>query len=171
MGTRTQHKIKRKSPHLQELIALLKKKAIETKVPLWKRLATDLEGPRRNRTTVPITTIQKTIRKGEIAVVSGKVGAELSGVRVLAVPHQTVPVVGRYASEYAELVLISNLGLFSDREPCVRHAEVATIKLHLDELARVLSIVARPLPSVEGGPYITSGRVRVIEPEKDLAVL
>ena len=76
MGTRTQHKIKRKSPHLQELIALLKKKAIETKVPLWKRLATDLEGPRRNRTTVPITTIQKTIRKGEIAVVSGKIVGE-----------------------------------------------------------------------------------------------
>ena len=54
---------------LKELIVNLQK----TKLPIWKRVASDLEKPTRTRREVNLYTINKTIRDGETAVVPGKV--------------------------------------------------------------------------------------------------
>jgi len=58
---------------LKSLIVELKKTAIEQKVPLWKRIAKDLERPTRIRRSVNIMKIVKHTRDGETAIVPGKV--------------------------------------------------------------------------------------------------
>ncbi|MBW2986983.1 50S ribosomal protein L18e [Candidatus Woesearchaeota archaeon] len=62
-----------KNKQLAELIKQIKTLAIKEKSKFWKRIATDLEKPTRIRRVVNVETINKTIRKGEIAVVPGKV--------------------------------------------------------------------------------------------------
>jgi len=61
------------STHLKNLISELKKKSFELDVKLWKRVAKDLEKPSRQRRKVNLYTINKVIRKDEIALVPGKV--------------------------------------------------------------------------------------------------
>jgi len=56
-----------------ELISELKKNSIENKVPLWKRIATDLEKSSRKRRVVNIYKIDKYSKDGEIVIVPGKV--------------------------------------------------------------------------------------------------
>lgn len=57
------------NPYLTDLINNLKKE----KKPLWQRLAKELSASTRNRREVNLTRISKALRKGEIAVVPGKV--------------------------------------------------------------------------------------------------
>jgi|SRR3989338_7243882 len=78
-------KIERKNPLLQELITELKIKAAKENVKLWRRLATDLEKVRKNMRVVNVDTIKKNIRKGEIAVVPGKVIGDSSVENEIAV--------------------------------------------------------------------------------------
>jgi large subunit ribosomal protein L18e len=59
--------------HLVSLIQELKKKAIETDVPLFKRLASDLEKPIRHSRVVNLTRINKYTKENEVIVVPGKV--------------------------------------------------------------------------------------------------
>ncbi|HLC63345.1 MAG TPA: 50S ribosomal protein L18e [Candidatus Nanoarchaeia archaeon] len=58
---------------LQNLIVELKKAGREQKVPLWLRIAADLERPRRIRREVNLYTLQESVREGETAIVPGKV--------------------------------------------------------------------------------------------------
>lgn len=69
-------KHERKNPALGTLITELKALAIKEKVALWKRVALDLENPHKNRRVVNVRTIMRTARKGETAVVPGKVVGE-----------------------------------------------------------------------------------------------
>ena len=62
-----------KNRNLVELIANIKKTAIEQKSKFWKRVATDLDKPSRRRRVVNTEHIAKNIKKGETAVVPGKV--------------------------------------------------------------------------------------------------
>jgi len=55
------------------LIAELKKKSIEDSAPLWKRLATDLERPTRNRRAVNLSRINRFTKDKETIVIPGKV--------------------------------------------------------------------------------------------------
>lgn len=61
------------NPHLITLIAELKKKAIEESVPLWKRLAFELERPTRQRRIVNLSKINRFTKDNETVVVPGKV--------------------------------------------------------------------------------------------------
>jgi large subunit ribosomal protein L18e len=61
------------NPELRNLIQQLKEKAISTNQPLWKRIATDLESPSRNRRAVNLSRISRYAKKGEIVIVPGKV--------------------------------------------------------------------------------------------------
>ncbi len=85
-------KSERKNPELGALIVQLKTLALKEKVPLWKRLATDLEGPRKNRRVVNTETIAQTIRKGETAVVPGKVVGETKVENTIATYQRSATV-------------------------------------------------------------------------------
>jgi len=58
---------------LKNLIVDLRKTGREQKIPLWLRIAKDLERPRRIRREVNLYQLQNYVRDGEIAVVPGKV--------------------------------------------------------------------------------------------------
>jgi len=62
-----------KNEQLQKLIQELKKKSIEEKVKIWKRIASDLEKPTRNRRIVNLSKIDKYTKNDEIIIVPGKV--------------------------------------------------------------------------------------------------
>jgi len=61
------------NPLLQDLIGELKKRSIEQSVNLWKRVASDLERPTRNRRAVNLSRINRYTKENEIIVVPGKV--------------------------------------------------------------------------------------------------
>ena len=68
--------MKRTGPTNQSLLVLineLKKQSIEQKVPLWKRIATDLERPTRNRRIVNLSRISRYAKENETIIVPGKV--------------------------------------------------------------------------------------------------
>ena len=61
------------NPHLQSLIADLKKKSLAEGVGVWKSVARNLEKPSRQRRHVNIYKIDKNVQDGELALVPGKV--------------------------------------------------------------------------------------------------
>ena len=61
------------NPHLIGLINELKKKALEQKVNLWRRIAEDLEKSSRQRRIVNLYKINKYTDKNETVIVPGKV--------------------------------------------------------------------------------------------------
>jgi large subunit ribosomal protein L18e len=62
-----------KNPQLQELIIELKKASIQNDAPVWKRIATILEGSTQRRPVVNLSKIEKYARDEEIILVPGKV--------------------------------------------------------------------------------------------------
>ena len=60
-------------PILQNIIQELKKKSREQSINLWKRVATDLEKPTRQRRIVNLSSISRYTKENEIIVVPGKV--------------------------------------------------------------------------------------------------
>ncbi len=58
---------------LNNLIQELKKEASEKKVKLWKRIASDLEKPTRQRKAINLNKINLLTKENEIVVVPGKV--------------------------------------------------------------------------------------------------
>ena len=61
------------NPILLRLIMELKKKSNEQNVKIWKRVATDLEKPTRQRRIVNLSSISRYTKENEIIVVPGKV--------------------------------------------------------------------------------------------------
>jgi len=61
------------NPILKELIRELKKASIEQDAAIWKRVATDLEKPTRNRRIVNLSKINRYTKENETIVVPGKV--------------------------------------------------------------------------------------------------
>jgi large subunit ribosomal protein L18e len=62
-----------KNEQLMELLQLLKKTAIENDAAIWKRVASDLEGPTRRRRVVNVYKLDKYTKDNETVVVPGKV--------------------------------------------------------------------------------------------------
>ncbi len=62
-----------KNTELARTIATLKQAAIEKQRPLWKRIATDLEKPSRQRRVVNLWKLDQYAKEGETIVVPGKV--------------------------------------------------------------------------------------------------
>ncbi len=65
-----------KNQHTELLIKALRKTAIEQQVPLWKRVAEDLNKPSRQRRIVNIFKIDANASDGETVLVPGKVLGE-----------------------------------------------------------------------------------------------
>jgi len=65
-----------KNSHTQKLIQVLRKAAIDQQVPLYKRVAEDLDKPARQRRIVNIFAIDANSNEGEIVLVPGKVLGE-----------------------------------------------------------------------------------------------
>ncbi|HLC47172.1 MAG TPA: 50S ribosomal protein L18e [Candidatus Nanoarchaeia archaeon] len=68
--------VKRTGPtnvQLQALITLLKKRAKEQDVPLWLRIAEDLERPTRSRREVNLQNIDRYTEDNDFIIVPGKV--------------------------------------------------------------------------------------------------
>jgi len=61
---------------LKELITSLKEKNYSEEVPLFKRIAKDLEKPSRQRRVVNISRLNRHTKEGEVIVVPGKVLAD-----------------------------------------------------------------------------------------------
>ena len=61
------------NPILNDLIHELKKRSSEQSISLWKRVATDLEKPTRQRRVVNLSSISRYTKEDEIIVVPGKV--------------------------------------------------------------------------------------------------
>ena len=58
---------------LQKLIVELKETAAKENVPLWSRIAYDLEKPSRQRRVVNLSRINRFTKEDEIVIVPGKV--------------------------------------------------------------------------------------------------
>ena len=65
-----------KNQHTTTLIQVLKKTSIEQQVPLWKRVAEDLDKPSRQQRIVNIFKIEMHANDGETVIVPGKVLGE-----------------------------------------------------------------------------------------------
>jgi large subunit ribosomal protein L18e len=65
-----------KNQHTEALIRSLKKTSSEQQVPLWKRIAEDLERPTRQRRIVNIFKIDASVQEGDTIIVPGKVLGE-----------------------------------------------------------------------------------------------
>lgn len=65
-----------KNTQTQALIQQLKRTALEQEVPLWKRVAEDLEKSSRQRRTVNLFKIDANTIDGDVVIVPGKVLAE-----------------------------------------------------------------------------------------------
>jgi len=61
------------NPLLRSLIAELKKRSSEQSVNIWKRIASDLEKPTRQRRAVNLSRIDRNAKDNEIVVIPGKV--------------------------------------------------------------------------------------------------
>ena len=61
------------NPLLENLIMELKKRSSEQAVNLWKRIATDLEKPTRQRRVVNLSRINRYTKENEIVIIPGKV--------------------------------------------------------------------------------------------------
>lgn len=62
-----------KNLQLESLIKDLKKKSIEEKVAIWKRIATDLEKPSRQRRIVNLTKLNENVEEGDVIIIPGKI--------------------------------------------------------------------------------------------------
>ena len=74
-----------KHEQLTKLVSEMRKLSIEKKVDFWKKIASELEKPRRHMREVNIAKISKVAKKGETAVVPGKVlGSGKADVEIAA---------------------------------------------------------------------------------------
>ncbi|MBI2545655.1 50S ribosomal protein L18e [Candidatus Woesearchaeota archaeon] len=61
------------NPIMQSLIQELRKTSSEQKIPLWDRIADDLEKPTRQRRAVNLSKINRFTEENEMIIVPGKV--------------------------------------------------------------------------------------------------
>ena len=74
-----------KNPQLTQLIKDLRKLSIEQNVKIWKRVADDLAKSTRRKRVIDVSQFSKTVKKGETAVVPGKVlGTSKTDVTIAA---------------------------------------------------------------------------------------
>lgn len=109
--------------HLQELITMLKKTAIEKETPLWKRLAEDLETSTRNRRMVNLYKISKYAQDNEIIVVPGKVLATGDITKKLSVAAWSFSETAREKIQKAKGEAFS-IGELLKRNPNVQHIRI-----------------------------------------------
>lgn len=95
------------NPQLANLIAELKKKSILESSPFWKRIATDLEKPSRNRRAVNLSRLNRFTKENEIIIVPGKVLGSGS------IDHKITVVAFTFSGGAAEKLKKQNCGAIS----------------------------------------------------------
>ncbi len=81
-----------KNEQLEQVIKALKVEAIDKKVALWKRIATELEKSSRRRREVNVYKLERYAKEGDIIIVPGKVlgnGALSKKITVAALSFST----------------------------------------------------------------------------------
>ncbi len=97
--------------NLQSLIGELRKKAYADNIPLFERIADDLEKPTRQRRQVNLSKISRYAREGELIVVPGKVLAtgELSQSVTIAAWKFSGHALDKITKANAKAITISEL--------------------------------------------------------------
>jgi len=98
---------------LKNLIMELKKKSNEQSVNLWRRIATDLEKPTRQRRVVNLSRINRHTKENEIIVVPGKVLGSGSLNHKLTISAYQFSDQAKYKIEKAGAKIVSLLELSS----------------------------------------------------------
>jgi large subunit ribosomal protein L18e len=111
-----------KNPGQQELIRELKKLAITEKVKLWKRIATELEKPTKNKRVVNISKLNKVTKDGDLIIVPGKVLSSGELTHKLTVSAYSF-------SETAEVKILKSGKVLSIRELMVQNPKAKGIKI------------------------------------------
>ena len=111
------------NPHLVNLIADLKRKAIQDSSQLWKRLATDLERPTRNRRIVNLSRINRFTKDNETIVVPGKVLG--SGM----LNHKVTIVAFSFSDGAVEKLKKQNCGMMSISELMQKNPKTSDIRI------------------------------------------
>ena len=106
------------NPELQSLIFELKKRSLETKVDMWKKVASDLSRSQKNKRVVNLTKISKYAGKDETIVVPGKVLAdgEITGKLKIAAYTYSTPALDKLKKAGAETLTLQEL-LASNPDP------------------------------------------------------
>jgi large subunit ribosomal protein L18e len=97
--------------HLHSLIVELKKKAIEADVPMFKRLAYELERPTRSRKIVNLSRINMNTEKDDFVVIPGKVlgSGDLDHPVTIAAYKVSSSALGKISSSKSKVVSINDL--------------------------------------------------------------
>ncbi|MBI2145396.1 50S ribosomal protein L18e [Candidatus Woesearchaeota archaeon] len=105
--------------NLQNLIGELRKKAYADNIPLFERIAEDLEKPTRQRREVNLSKISRHAKKGELVVVPGKVLAsgELSETVTIAAWKFSREALDKITKAKAKAITISELVKNGVKEP------------------------------------------------------
>lgn len=108
--------------NLQSLIGELRKKAYADNIPLFERIAEDLEKPTRQRREVNLSKINRYAKKGEIVVVPGKVLAtgELSQSVTIAAWKFSGQALDKITKANAKAITISELVKNGVKDAAVR---------------------------------------------------
>jgi len=112
-----------KNGNTETLIAGLKRLAIEQQRPLWKRVATELEKPSRNRRVVNLWKIDKFAKDGELLLVPGKVlgdGVLTKKVTIAA---------AQFSDEARHKLVASGSTVLSLEEAAKHHADGKNIRI------------------------------------------
>jgi len=111
------------NPQLKDLIGELKKEASEKSIKLWKRLATDLEKPTRQRKAVNLNKINLLTKENEIVVVPGKVlsNGELQ--------HKVTIAALNFSAQAAEKIKNSDSQIFTIRELMKNNPEGKNVRI------------------------------------------
>ncbi len=97
--------------NLKSLIGELRKKAYAEGIPLFERLAEDLEKPTRQKREVNLSKISRHAKKGELVVVPGKVLAsgELNQSVTIAAWKFSQPALAKISKANAKAITINEL--------------------------------------------------------------
>ena len=99
------------NPNLRSLIEELRKKSYSDNVPLFRRVADDLEKPTRKRRAVNLSRINRFGKEGELIVVPGKVLAsgELGRSVTIAAYRFSTQALEKIAKANAKAITLSQL--------------------------------------------------------------
>ncbi|MBW2967749.1 50S ribosomal protein L18e [Candidatus Woesearchaeota archaeon] len=111
------------NPQLSTLIVELKKKAIEDNTALWKRIASDLERPARNRRAVNLSRINRFTKENEMVLVPGKVLG--SGF----ISHKVTVAAFDFSAGAVEKLKKQNCAVLSIRELMAKNPKAADIRI------------------------------------------
>lgn len=108
--------------NLKNLIGELRKKAYAENIPIFERIASDLEKPTRQRREVNLSKISRYAKKGELVVVPGKVLAsgELSQSVTIAAWKFSQQAIDKIAKANAKAITFNDLLKSGVKETAVR---------------------------------------------------